>query len=200
MNVQEIMNSNDFKQCVSFHGHVCPGVSIGYKAAKAGMAWLKENRSEDEEIIAIVETNACSADAVQVLTGCTFGKGNFIHKDYGKMVLTLLSRNSGKGVRVAVKAGTSGLAPEHMELIRKMIDGKLTDTEQEQFQELHLQKSMSILETPDQELFTIRETSMELPQKARIEPSEPCSRCKEPVMKSKLKDVDGQMVCQDCCN
>ena len=25
------------------------------------------------------------ADAVQVLTGCTFGKGNFIYKDFGKI-------------------------------------------------------------------------------------------------------------------
>ena len=64
------------------------------------MAWLAEQRSEDEEIVAIVENDACSADAVQVITGCTFGKGNFIHKDYGKMALTLLSRNTGRGVRI----------------------------------------------------------------------------------------------------
>jgi formylmethanofuran dehydrogenase subunit E len=49
---------------------------------------LKERRSEDEELITIIETNACSADAIQVLTGCTFGKGNFFHKNHGKHVYT----------------------------------------------------------------------------------------------------------------
>jgi formylmethanofuran dehydrogenase subunit E len=97
MTAQEILNSADFKQCEAFHGHVCPGLSIGYRAAKAAMTWLAEKRSEDEEVVAIVETDACSADAVQVLTGCTFGKGNFIFRDYGKMALTLLSRKTGQG-------------------------------------------------------------------------------------------------------
>jgi len=70
------MQSDDFKRCVEFHGHICPGLSIGYRAALAGMDRLNEERAPDEEIVAIVETDACSADAVQVLTGCTFGKGS----------------------------------------------------------------------------------------------------------------------------
>jgi len=96
--------AEDFKKCAAFHGHICPGLAIGYRSSKRGMAWLKENRAEDEEVVAIVETNACGADAVQVLTGCTFGKGNFFFKDYGKQALTLISRNSGDGIRVALKA------------------------------------------------------------------------------------------------
>jgi len=198
MNAQEIMNSEDFKQCVAFHGHVCPGLSIGYKAAKAALAWLKENRSEDEEIVAIVETDACSADAVQVLTGCTFGKGNFIFKDYGKMALTLLSRNTGRGVRVAIKGKGDRPDEEHMALIQKMIAGEMTDAEKERFQELHQKRSCRILETPENELFTIKATHMELPGKARMETSVPCARCGEPVMKSKMENVDGEMVCRGC--
>ena len=97
MKAEEVMSQEDFKKCVDFHGHICPGVAIGYRAAKGALNWLKENRSEDEELVAIVETDACSADAVQVLTGCTFGKGNFIYKDHGKQVLSLISRKSGSG-------------------------------------------------------------------------------------------------------
>lgn len=198
MNAQEIMNSEDFKQCEAFHGHVCPGLSIGYRAAKSGMAWLKENRSEDEEIVAIVETDACSADAVQVLTGCTFGKGNFIYKDYGKMALTLFSRNSGKGVRVAVKGDAARPDEAHMALIQKMIAGEMTDAERERFQVLHDERTRRILEAKEDDLFTIRATTMELPAKARIEPSEPCARCGEPVMRSKLEDVNGKKLCRGC--
>ena len=45
----------DFQKCVEFHGHVCPGLSIGFRAAQAGMDWLKENRAEDEELVAVVD-------------------------------------------------------------------------------------------------------------------------------------------------
>ena len=41
-------------------------------------------RSRDEELVAVVETDMSGVDAIQFLTGCTFGKGNLIHKDYGK--------------------------------------------------------------------------------------------------------------------
>ena len=34
MNAQQILNSEDFRKCEDFHGHICPGLSIGFKAAK----------------------------------------------------------------------------------------------------------------------------------------------------------------------
>ena len=198
MNAREIMQSADFKRCADFHGHICPGLSIGYKAAKAGMKWLDENRSEDEEIVAIIETDGCPADAVQVLTGCTFGKGNFFHRDYGKMVLTLLSRNTGKGVRLSAKGSMAKPDAEHMALIQKMINDGLSAPEQERFEEFHQQRACIILEAEDEDLFDISPINAPLPARARIEPSEPCTRCGEPVMKSKLETVAGEKICRGC--
>lgn len=198
MNAQEILNSEDFKKCEDFHGHVCPGLSIGYRAAKAGMTWLKENRSEDEEIVAIVETDACSADAVQVLTGCTFGKGNFIYKDYGKMALSLLSRNSGRGIRIVIKNGAFKPDEEHLALIQKVIKDEITEDERKRFDELHYRRSCEILEMPINRLFDMRPVSTDMPKKARIEPSEPCARCGEATMKSKMETVEGEKVCRGC--
>jgi len=198
MDAKQIMEGDKFKKCADFHGHICPGLSTGYKAAEAAMEWLKENRSVDEEIVAIVETDACSADAVQVLTGCTFGKGNFIYRDYGKQVLTLLSRNTGKGVRVSMKGNAGRPDEEHMALIKKMISGNLTEEEQKKFQELHLMRSKIILETAASELFNIEAVTMQLPQKARIEPSVLCEVCGEPVMKTKLENVGGKLICKGC--
>ena len=67
--------TEDFKRCAAFHGHICPGLSIGYRSSLKAMEWLRENRSEDEEIVAIIETNACGADAVQVFDRLYFWKG-----------------------------------------------------------------------------------------------------------------------------
>lgn len=198
MTAHDILKSETFKKCEVFHGHKCPGLAIGYRAAMAGMAWLNERRSVDEEIVAIVETDACSADAVQVLTGCTFGKGNFIYKDYGKMALTLLSRNSGRGVRIVLKGDTARPDAEHMALIRKMTSGQLSPAEQERLQHLHSERIHLILEMPLEELFTIRETIIELPDKATVEPSVTCPGCGEPVMKSKMENVCELLLCRGC--
>jgi formylmethanofuran dehydrogenase subunit E len=198
MTAQEILNSEDFKRCEAFHGHVCPGLSIGYRAAKAGMAWLKEKRAADEEVVAVVETDACSADAVQVLTGCTFGKGNFIFKDHGKMALTLFSRQSGQGVRLIVRPGAFKPNEEHTALIQKVTRGEASEAERERFQQLHFQRTCDVLEKAEEELFFFTAVHSQLPLRARIEPSEPCARCGEATMPSKMEIVGTEKLCRGC--
>jgi len=198
MNAEQIMNSEDFKKCAEFHGHICPGLSIGYRAAKAAMENLKEARSEDEELVAVFETDACGADAVQVLTGCTLGKGNFIYKDHGKTVLTVFSRNTGEGVRVSLLPDGFPRNDAHMALMGKVMSGEADDGEAEAFEKLHLQQSCSILEASIEKLFTIKTVHMPLPEKARIEPSVLCEQCGEPVMATKLETIKGKRICRGC--
>ncbi len=201
MNAQEILESEDFKKCADFHGHVCPGLSIGYQAAKACMEAIKETRAEDEEIVAIVETDACSADAVQVLTGCTFGKGNFFYKDYGKMALTLISRNSGKGVRVSARPNVFAPNEEHSKLTAKIRNGEADEQETRKSTQLYFQRTCDILEKPYEELFIIKNISDKPPLMAKVEKSEICDKCGEATMSSKLERVDGeQKVCRACLN
>ena len=89
-----------YSEIVAFHGHSCPGLAVGYRMSRAAMDALSEMRSGDEQLVAIVENDACGVDALQCVTGCTFGKGNLIFRDFGKQVFTLYSRDSRKGVRV----------------------------------------------------------------------------------------------------
>jgi formylmethanofuran dehydrogenase subunit E len=198
MDAETIMNETDFKRCAEFHGHVCPGLSMGYRAAKVAMEKLGLNRSEDEEIVAIIETDACSADAVQVLTGCTFGKGNLIYRDYGKNVLTILDRHTGKAVRVSTKPAAYQPDPVHMGLIQKAIAGTATPEEMKQFEAKHAERTRQVLEAPAETLFDARFVEIDLPNKARIEPSKPCECCQEPVMQSKLVEIGGKRLCREC--
>lgn len=110
------------------------------------------------------------------------------------MALTLLSRESGRGVRIVLKGETARPDDEHMALIRKKISGE----EQEMFQHLHFKRSCLILEAPLEDLFTIRETHIQLPDKAAIEPSISCPECGEPVMKSKMEKVGERLLCRGC--
>jgi formylmethanofuran dehydrogenase subunit E len=198
MTYQEILSKDEFKKCLEFHGHLCPGLAIGYKAAEAGLEWLRENRAFDEELVAIVETDACGADAVQVLTGCTFGKGNFIFRDHGKNVYTFASRRSGSGVRVALRAGAFRPNDRHLELIQKMRSETATDQEKRELRSLHESKSHEILEMEGLELFTMESVDIQLPPKARMEPSNICDGCGEPTMASKLQQEGGSRLCRSC--
>lgn len=198
MTVKDIRSSENWEKTVDFHGHVCPGVAIGFKAAMAGMEWLKEHRAVDEEVVAIVETDACGADAVQVLTGCTFGKGNFIFRDHGKNVYSFVSRRSGRGVRVALLAGAFQPNERHMELIQKIRTDTASDEERFEFRRLHDQRSHEILEKEPAELFKLESVQIELPPKAQIEPSKICDVCGEPTMASKLEQRGASRLCRSC--
>ncbi len=188
----------DFERCVEFHGHICPGLVMGYLATKLGLEKLGEYRAEDEELIAIVENDACFVDAVQVLSGCTFGKGNFIFMDHGKIAVTFLSRKSGEGVRLCLKPDAMPSDPRHRELFQKIQQGSATEEDKEQFYKLHRERSLKMLKTSPEELFTVQRTKMKPPPKARIEPSVLCSKCKEPTMKSKTIEREGKVLCKSC--
>lgn len=83
----------NYPDIVSFHGHECPCLAIGYRMVCAAMKALNAERSSDEELVAIVENDACGVDALQCVSGCTFGKGNLLFRDYGKQGDTLYSRS-----------------------------------------------------------------------------------------------------------
>jgi formylmethanofuran dehydrogenase subunit E len=167
----------DLKRCAEFHGHLCPGLTIGWRAARAGLEALGGQRARDEEMIAIVENDSCAVDAVQALTGCTFGKGNLFFRDYGKMVFTFAVRPSGRAVRVAVR-GTAR---------RKEPRGRHPDRQLER-----------LLEAPSDELFDIREMVIRLPKAAEIRPSTVCDWCGEPVMVSRTRKRGSRTLCIPC--
>jgi formylmethanofuran dehydrogenase subunit E len=166
----------DYTEIIEFHGHECPGLAMGYRMALAAMDELESMRSEDEELVAIVENDACGVDAVQCVTGCTFGKGNLVFRDYGKQVYTLFSRTTGAGVRVVLHGKG---AP----------DGVRGD--REAFREW-------ILTAPTDDLLSVTRVQVDEPEPARIRQSVPCSVCGEMVMESRLREVDGRPGCSPC--
>jgi len=57
-----------------------------------------------------------------------------------------------------------------------------------------------ILNIDENELFDIRDVTIELPSHARIHKSVPCSRCGELVMETRIKEKDGKGYCIPCFN
>ncbi len=198
MDIETVMADKDWRRCTEFHGHSCPGLALGYIAARAAMAWLNSRRSPDEELVAIVETDACGVDAIQVLTGCTFGKGNLIHRDYGKMCFTFLSRATGRGLRLALKEKAMAPGPRQQELLAKAGEKGLGDDEELELARLGTRRIEDILNAGAEALFQYKEVEEEMPAKARIAPAKPCAQCGEPTMEGKLAFFAGQWLCRAC--
>ncbi|KXG73950.1 hypothetical protein AN618_24400 [Fervidicola ferrireducens] len=168
----EILDKDEWKKCVEFHGHVCPGLAIGYRACEALREKLGRGFSKDEELVCVTENDACGVDAVQVLTGCTFGKGNLIYRGTGKMAFSFFRRDTGESIRIVFSP-------------KENIQDK--------------QKKLEfILTAPLEDIFLFKKPSFSIPEKARIFKTVICEVCKEGAPEHKIRLMDGKRVCLDC--
>jgi formylmethanofuran dehydrogenase subunit E len=165
------MDNQLWKKCVQFHGHSCGGLAIGYKAAEYAKELLNISFSEDEEIVCVSENDACGVDAVQVILGCSVGKGNLIFRNRGKQAFSFFNRKTGESVRLVLKD-----LPE-MERERKM---------------------NFILHNTGAHIFEVKKPLFSLPEKARIFSSVACEECGEKAAEHMIRLVNGKKVCLDC--
>ena len=194
------MNSlpEDWERAAAFHGHTCPGLAIGYRAAKIALRELTSDRANDEELVAIVETDACGVDAIQVLTGCTLGKGNLIYRDYGKHVFIIGDRKSGAAVRVAFNGGTWQEDEEYKNLRARVFGGQATPEERKAYGRCQVERWQQILTAPEGELFKVEQVELDLPPRARLFHSVTCAYCGEPVAEVRARVREGRPACIPC--
>lgn len=174
--IGELDLPEDLQRVVDFHGHLCPGLLIGWRAALAGAAALGVGSSPDEELVLVAENDSCSVDAFQVLLSTTFGKGNLIFRDYGKQVFTLGDRTSGRAVRITLRN-----------------DAFPQETGREE-------KVARLLADEAPELFHINPVQLKLPPKARIHQTVRCARCNEGVMATRTVTDGGRTLCLPCAH
>jgi formylmethanofuran dehydrogenase subunit E len=188
----------DIEGTKRFHGHMCPGLAIGIRAAEIALREIGQH-STDEEIVAIAETDMCGVDAIQYLVGCTFGKGNLIHLDYGKSAFTFIRRSDGKAIRVLARPNAFGEPnPEHQALFARVRNGEATPEERARFQALHHQRAQQILDAPLEQLFEVRAVEPHVPKRARIFTSLTCEVCGESTMETRTRRFDGRTLCIPC--
>jgi formylmethanofuran dehydrogenase subunit E len=182
------------------HGHYCSFSALGVKAGARAMKELGIRKSIGmEEVVAIVETNSCFSDGVQIVTGCTFGNNGLIYRDYGKTAFTLAKR-TGEGLRIAVKPDcVQEQAPEAVALFRKVIvERQGTEEDQARVRALWVDISFKLLDVSDDDVFFINRVDIEVPSYARIFDSVNCSICGENVMEPRARIKAGKPVCLPC--
>ena len=189
-----------------FHGHLCPGLAVGVRAAvialehlKAGKAGFEE--TVEEELLAIVECNNCMVDGVQAVTGCTLGNNSLIYFDLGKNAVTLVKRSKWKGVRVYVdfnKIREKYFSKGDVELFEKVIVKRSgTDEDRKLLSERWRELSYKILEDSG-EVFKVEWVEVKPIEKAPIFESVKCDLCGELAMTTRIINISGRNYCLKC--
>lgn len=185
------------EKTIAFHGHSCPGLAIGIRAAE--LALQKLGHPDQSDLVAIVETDMCGVDAIQLLTGCTFGKGNLIHKDFGKMAFSFYDRRKNIGFRAVLCPDISGkVGSELRSLSRKVANGTANEEERVRYEELRQSLQDRYMNAEMEEIFIIMEPAFPIPKPARILQSLQCEACGEMTMESRTRRLDGKTLCLPC--
>ena len=187
----------------TFHGHLCPFVSLGVKAGQYAMASLDRPNTGMEEIVAIVECNNCFTDGIQVVTGCTFGNNALIFRDLGKTAVTVARREDGQAVRLLVRPDYReqmfARYPTAEPLFQKIVVQRQgTPEEWHRFEHMWEAIARRELKTPLEEQFIILQLQIEMPEYARIVDSVLCSHCGEQLMASRAVGSPAQPLCRVC--
>lgn len=183
------------------HGHKCPAMPLGLRAGAAAMNRLGVARSGDKTLVALVELgddhcSHCFGDGVQMITGCTFGKGNIRQLGYGKFGLTLVDKATGRAVRVVPK-GEMQVATKKTEFFQKyrmrgVPPSKVPD-------EVVDPLIAKVMIAPEGELLKVGEVfHYDTPLKGESFDSFLCERCGDMVVESYGRIVGGQKVCIPC--
>ena len=162
-----------WEKCVEFHGHTCGGLRIGYAAACYAMELLNVGFSDNEQVVCISENDACGVDAIQVLMGCSIGKGNLLFHMTGKQAFSFYHRSTGNSVRLVLKPKPLDMSPE--------------------------ESKRYYFDRSPAELFDAMPTRIPMPSPARNFDSYNCECCGEKTGANWIRLVNGKKLCLDCC-
>ena len=185
---------------MAFHGHKCPAMPLGLRAGAAAMNALGVGRSQDKELMMLVETGddhaaGCFADGLMTVTGCTYGKSNIKKTYYGKMAFTLIDTRRNKAVRVQLKPEFFGkmlnspfVQQRKQGVLPQDVPAELTDPLVE-----------GVMKRAESEFLDVSPVfDYAFSKKKGTFETDLCEICGERAFAHKLQTVDGKRVCIPC--
>ena len=161
-----------WQDCVAFHGHECGGLTIGYKASLYAIELLNLEFSGDEQVVCIAENDACGVDGIQVMLGCSIGKGNLLFHMRGKQAFSFYNRKTGASLRLVLKPKPEGMTREESFAYYQSCEPK--------------------------DMFDVKEATIRLPEKARLFDSYICDCCGEVTGANWTRLAGDKKLCLDC--
>lgn len=195
------------KKTGEIHGHFCPGSALGVMASVYGLTHPDMGFAPSdgmEGLMAVVETNSCFADGVQVVSGCTIGNNCLVYRDLGRMAVTFARRGRGSGIRVRVRPDfrthVERAVPEFFPLMEKVVKKRAgSEKETRAFKAKGAEAGFALIRAPLAEVLIAETVSPVLPGYAPITQSVVCPGCGETIMATKIvAEGDGQGLCFMC--
>ncbi len=187
-----------FSEVAKFHGHVCPGIVLGYRMSVRAMNDLMTG--DNDSFTVICETARCPIDAVEKVTGCSLGKGSLILKDCGKSAFTYINHNTGKALRVTTRSDfeVSEIDPQWDALRAKLMKGDATDAVREDYARVNDKVTEALLALPDDEFLVVKPVKAPRDEKHGRSGFVNCATCGEKVIKAKAIERSGLFYCAPC--
>ena len=165
MTIQE-----EYQKAGILHGHYCPGLAIGVRAAVEGRKALDDGNI-GRGLCVIAERSACWLDGMSLI-GATIGNGKLKVRDTGKAAFSFYNTESGKSVRLVLKSGPDGMSKEQM--------------------------TQWLLTAPFEEVFAVTDVKVPFPEYQPGPGEAVCAVCGETVLETLLHVRNGKFICGDC--
>lgn len=177
---------NILQESAARHSHLCPRQVLGARIGLAAAAALNLTVPRtDKRLIAILETDGCFADGLEVATGCTVGHRTLKVVDYGKIAATFVDVKTEQAIRLAPQLDVREKAWRYASEERRRYFAQLVGYQQ----------------MPDEELLTIQPVQLNLPIGQMV--SRPgvrvnCTVCGEEILNEREVWQGAAAFCQAC--
>lgn len=184
-----------------YHGHLCPELAIGYRAALVASQDLGLSRENAHEFFVLAENMSSAIEALQLMTGCTIGNQNFFAYDLGKHVYYFgrlsADREPQKALRVALTNLVLDLSHKS-EVEKKIVAGRASAAELKEYQQAIDNAVGEILSLPEDDLFTKTRVPLRPPRVTGRIAYTRCACCGEVVAVGKSIPGEDGHLCQVC--
>ncbi|MFX1451378.1 MAG: FmdE family protein [Promethearchaeota archaeon] len=194
------MNENEMLEFARyFHdGVISAPYALGIKLTLAALDKLGIKNPRIKDLFVISETRHCFMDGIQVVSKATYGCGDLIIKNYGKLALTMLDKKTGNAVRVTVTPNFQKKMTDISNKIRELF--KLND--RKKILEITENFGEEIMDMKMQDICivkNVRITDNSLIENASIKHKEfLCENCGESILDYAVKVIAGKSLCPIC--
>lgn len=161
-----------YKKAGELHGHYCPGLAIGVRAAAIALERLSI-KEKSKGLYCIAESRACYIDGIQQVFGTTVGNGSLEVLERGKAAFNFFDRDKGTALRLVTLGTPDGMSRE--------------------------EAVEYILTAPTERVFSETAPRFAAPENSFTrQSSRKCAVCGEECGEPYMTLINGELVCPDC--
>ena len=184
-----------------YHGHLCPELAIGYRAALIAQEELGLSRENSHRFFIVAENMSSAIESLQLITGCTIGNQNFFAYDLGKHVYYFGSFSNAHAPQKALRLALTNLVVDlshTRELEKRIISGQADLEERREYQQAIDNAVEEILTLASQKLFNKTRISLQPPRTSGRLDYIRCSHCGEVTEIEKCNPAEKGFICRVC--